>query len=339
VAPDNNSLGALEMGVLPTHLPGGQLLNDSKVRGRLTSFWGAKLSPVAGLDFEGMLAEAGEGRLKAMLVMGADPVGRSLLARAVLDQIPFLVVQDLFLTETASLAHVVLPAASFAETEGSYTNLTGRWQAVQAAKRPPGDARPDWWAVVELAKRMVGEKQQKVWEFSGPHSVLGEIAKILGARSAHFRGLDYASMGPGGRQRPEPKRAVRRSFLRVDPATPSQDPSYPLSLVTGHLLYDRGAFLRCSAQLQSLVPDAFVMIHPEDADSLNLAEGGEVSVVSAQGELSLLLRVSDEIVRGVAYVPLNLGEVSASVLSAAGNTPTHIRITQAQNKRELHTGE
>ena len=121
------------------------------------------------------------------------------------------------MTETAALADVVFPAASFAETDGCYTNVTGRWQAVRAAKRPPAEARPDWWIVVELARRMVSEKQRKAWEFSGPASVLDEIAKILGNNLAHYRGLDYDAMDSGGKQRPQPQRVVRRSFLRVDP--------------------------------------------------------------------------------------------------------------------------
>jgi predicted molibdopterin-dependent oxidoreductase YjgC len=286
-----------------------------------------------------MLAEAQKGHLKAMWIMGADPIRRSSVARDALGQIPFLVVQDLFLTETASRAHVVLPAASFAETEGSYTNLTGRWQAVNAAKRPPADARPDWWVFVELAQRMVGEKQKKVWDFSDPLSVLGEITKVLGAQSEHFRGLDYISMGPGGRQRPEPRRAARRSFLRVDPDPPSLDASYPLGLVTGHLPYDRGVFLRCSEQLQNLVPDPFVMIHPADAESLNLADGDDVSVVSSRGELNLPLRVSDEIAPGVAFAPLNLGEVSPSVLCAINRTSTRVRITRLLHTPLQHAGE
>ncbi len=328
VARDNNALGALEMGVLPHLLPGGQVLSDSKVRGRLTSFWGGKLSPVAGLDFEGMVAAGQEDRLKAMWVMGSDPARHSRSANDMLGRIPFLVVQDLFMTETAALADVVFPAASSAETDGSYTNLTGRWQAARAAKRPPAGARSDWWIVVELARRMVSAKQRKAWEVSGPASVLDEISRILGNSLAHYRGLDYAAMGSGGRQRPQPPRAVRRSFLRVDASPLSQDAGYPLGLVTGHLLYDRGVLLRCSEQLQNLLPDAFVMIHPADAENLNLADGDSVLVVSALEELGLILRVSDEVVPGTAFAPLNLSDAPPSMLGLGDGTPVQVRITK-----------
>lgn len=328
VAQDNNTLGALEMGVLPHILPGGQVLNDSKVRGRLTSFWGGKLSPVPGLDFEGMVAGGQEDHLKAMWVVGADPVRHSRSAGDMLGQIPFLIVQDLFMTQTAALADVVFPAASFAEVDGSYTNLTGRWQAVRAAKRPPAEARPDWWIVVELARRMVSEKQRKAWEFSGPASVLDEIAKILGNNLAHYRGLAYDAMDSGGKQRPQPQRVVRRSFLRVDPDPLSRDANYPLSLVTGHLFYDRGGLLRCSEQVQKLVPDAFVMIYPSDAENLNLSDGDNVSVASSFGELCLILRVSDEVVPGTAFAPLNLSDALSSVLGVNERTPVPVRITK-----------
>ncbi len=328
VAQDNNTLGALEMGVLPHLLPGGQVLSDSKARGRLTSLWGGKLSSVAGLDFEGMVAAGQEDRLKAMWVMGSDPVRHFRSAGKVLRRIPFLVVQDLFMTETAALADVVFPAASFAETDGSYTNLTGRWQAARAAKRPPAGARPDWWVVVELARRMVSAKQRIAWEFSGPASVLDEISKILGNSLAHYRGLDYEAMGSGGRQRPQPPRAVRKSFLHVDPAPLSWDAGYPLSLVTGHLLYDRGVLLRCSERLQKLVPGAIVMIHPADAENLHLVDGDDVLVASALGELCLSLRVSDEVVPGTAFAPLNLSDAPPSMLGVSDGTPVQVRITK-----------
>jgi predicted molibdopterin-dependent oxidoreductase YjgC len=339
VATDNNSLGALEMGVLPTQLPGGQPIDDGKARSRLTSFWAAKLSPVAGLDYEGMLSAGQQGHLKAMWVMGSDPAVHSHLARKVLGQIPFLVVQDLFMTETALLAEVVLPAASFAESDGSYTNLTGRWQAVRISKRPPADARPDWWIVMELARRMVGAKQKSAWEFSDPASVLGEITKVLGPKFAHYRGLDYDSIGLEGRQRPLPKKAARRSFLRVDSVAPSKDASYPLSLVPGHLLYDRGGFLRRSERLQNLVPDPFVMVHPIDAKNLNLTDGDEVLVASPHSELRLGLRISDEIVPGAVFAPLNLSEVPLSVLGLTGRMPVGVRLMRVQQTRERDTKE
>jgi NADH-quinone oxidoreductase chain G len=218
VAQDNNTLGALEMGVVPHLYPGGQPLEDARARSRLASFWGSKLSPVQGLDHDGMMAAGLKGSLKALWIMGADPARDRREARDAMRRIPFLVVQDLFLTGTASLAEVVLPAASFAEIDGCFTNLTGRWQRLRAAKRPPGHARPDWWIITDLARRMVDEKRQRAWFFAGPADVLGEIARVLPA----CRGLSYSLMGDGGWQRPASPSATRRAFIRVETDFPGE---------------------------------------------------------------------------------------------------------------------
>jgi NADH-quinone oxidoreductase subunit G len=321
---DNNTLGALEMGLVPDLYPGHQPFDNMKVRSRLASFWGGKLSPVEGLDFDGMMGAARQGSLKGMWIMGADPANDCRLAGDVLGRVSFLVVQDLFMTDSASLAEVVLPAASFAESDGSYTNLTGRVQAIHAARRPPGQARPDWWIIVEVARRMVSGKRRRGWGFAGAADVLVEISKVLPG----YRGVDYATMGSDGWQPPAPQTAARRAFVHVESDLPPFDPDYPLTLVTGRLLYDRGTLLRCSGRIQNLVPDAFLMIHPSDAEKLGLAEGDDVSVVSAQGRLGLSVRVRDEIVPGAAFAPLNLSAAPLSVLFADRGMLPRVRIVK-----------
>jgi predicted molibdopterin-dependent oxidoreductase YjgC len=310
IAGDNNTLGAMEMGMVPDLYPGGQPFKDNKTRSRLASFWGGKLSPVEGLDLDHMVVAGQEGALKAMWIMGADPARDCRRAGDALGRIPFLVVQDLFMSDTASLAEVVLPAASFAETDGGFINLTGRLQAVHAAMRPPGRARPDWWIIAELAMRMVDGKRKRAWDFSGPADVLAEITKVIRG----YRGVDYAKMAESGWQRPAPPTKARRSFVLVEPDAADPEPGYPLTLVTGRLLYDRGTLLRRSERIQNLVPEAFVMIHPSDAEKLGLADGDNASVVSAVGRLGLSVKLSEEIVPGVAFAPLNLSEAPLSVL-------------------------
>jgi NADH-quinone oxidoreductase subunit G len=240
IAGDNNTLGATEMGVVCDLYPGGQAFRDSKTRSRLASFWGGRLSPVEGYDFDDMLVAGQEGKIEALWIMGADPANDCCKAGEVLGRIPFLIVQDLFMTDTASLAEVVLPAASFAETEGSFINLTGRLQVIRPAMRPPGQARADWWIITRLARRMVDGKQQRAWDFSEPADVLQEIAKVVPG----YRGLDYARLGEAGWQRVVPQAAARRSFVMVAADIMVPDPDYPLTLVTGRLLYDRGTLLR-----------------------------------------------------------------------------------------------
>jgi NADH-quinone oxidoreductase chain G len=332
LAEDNNTLGALEMGVVPDLYPGGQPFGDKRVRSRLAGFWGGKLSPLDGLDFDGMMAAGRTGSLRVMWIMGADPAGDPAgdpaaacrIASDALGRMPFLVVQDLFLTETASLAEVVLPAASFAETDGSYINLTGRLQRIRAAKRPPGLARPDWWILGEMARRMVEGKRRKAWEFSGPAEIFDEIARVVPG----YREMDYGRMGGGGWQRPAAAAPPRRAFVRVESDPPRHDPEYPLLLVGGRLLYDRGTLLRRSQPLQELVPEAYVLIHPADAERLGVADGGDVSVESAHGRLSLAVRVSDGIVPGVAFAPLNLSVAPPSVLSEHRAMPPQVRLVK-----------
>jgi NADH-quinone oxidoreductase chain G len=324
IAGDNNTLGTLEMGAVPDLFPGGQPFKDNKIRSRLASHWGGKLSPVVGLGFDDMLVACQEGTLQAMWIMGADPASDCRQAGDALGRVPFLLVQDLFMTDTASMAEVVLPAASFAETDGSFTNLTGRLQAIRAAMRPPGEARPDWWIITELARRMVSGKRQRAWEFGSAADVLGEIAKALPG----YRGLDTTTMGQEGWQRPVPPAAMRRSLSLVEQSVPKPDADYPLTLVTGRLLYDRGTLLRCSERIQNLVPGAFVMVHPSEAEKMGLTDGDDVSVVSATGRLGLKVRVSDEVVSGVAFAPLNLSEAPLSVLFADGWTLPQVRITK-----------
>jgi NADH-quinone oxidoreductase chain G len=319
---ENNTLGATEMGVVPDLYPARQPFDDNRVRSRLASFWGGRLSPVHGIDCDQMITAAAEGNLEAMWIMGSDPAGNCQRASASLGGIPFLVVQDLFMTETASLAEVVLPAASYAEVDGSFFNLTGRLQAIQAAMRPPGQARPNWQVIAELARRLVDGKRQRSWDFSGPADILAEIGRALPG----YRGLDYAKMGGHGWQRPASGSAPRRSFVLVEPDLPPHSAHYPLALVTGRLLYDQGTRMRRSERLQALVPEAHVMIHPSDAAKLGLASGDTTAVVSASGRLGLTVKVSDEVMPGVAFAPLNLSAAPLSVLIAERWSIPHVRL-------------
>jgi predicted molibdopterin-dependent oxidoreductase YjgC len=259
-----------------------------------------------------------------MWIMGADPAYDCRVAGDALGRIPFLVVQDLFMTEAASLAEVVLPAASFAETDGSYTNLTGRLQAIRAGMRPPGQARPDWWIIVQLARRMVDSKRQRAWDFASPADVLSEIARVVPG----YRGVDYARMKEIGWQPPVKQPVPRRAFVRAELDTTSRNPEYPLALLTGRLLYDRGMLLRRSEPIENLVPEAFVMIHPSDAEKLELSHGDSVSVISPEGRLRFTLKVSEEIVPGAAFAPVNLSDAPLSVLLADRWTLPYVRIVK-----------
>jgi len=322
---DNNTLGALEMGAVPELCPGRQPIDDNRMRSRLASFWGSALSPVEGLDFDGMMAAGQADGLRAMWIMGADPAHNCRVAGEALGRIPFLVVQDMFLTETASLAEVVLPAASFAETQGSFVNMTGRVQALRPARRPPGHARPDWQIIIDLAQRLAGEKQKRAWDFEGPADVLAEISRVVPG----YRDLSYEAMGETGWQPPASQEVGRRAFVRVEPQPQAgEEPEYPLTLVPGWMLYDRGVLLSRSAWIQEVVPDFFVAIHPTEAARWGLEDGDEASLVSAQGRLRARVQVSEDVAPGVALAPRNLSDAPLSVLFRERRALPRVRIVK-----------
>jgi predicted molibdopterin-dependent oxidoreductase YjgC len=271
-----------------------------------------------------MTRAGGEGNLEAMWIIGADPANSSRKAGEALGRIPFLVVQDLFMTDTASMAEVVLPAASFAETGGSLLNVTGRIQAMPDAVRPPGQARPNWWIITQIAARMVDSRRKRAWDFSGPMEILAEIAKVLPG----YRDLDMASMVGAGWQRPRPEATAKRFLTRVEPVPSRPDPDYPLILIAGHALYDRGTLLRRTDLIRGLVPEAYVAIHPADAERFGLADGDDASLISAVGQLGLTVRVSTKVVPGVAYAPLNLSEAPLGVLFAECYKLPRVRISK-----------
>jgi predicted molibdopterin-dependent oxidoreductase YjgC len=157
---------------------------------------------------------------------------------------------------------------------------------------------------------MVEPKQQRAWDFQEPRAILSEIAKVL----PDFRGVDFKGIREAGWQPAEKEAATRRSFAhaRQDPRAP--DPEYPLTLVVGRSLYDRGTLLSHSDAIGNLIPAAHAVMHPADAEKLGLKDGDEVSVISETGRLGFRLRVSDEVVPGVLCAPRNLTDAPLSVL-------------------------
>jgi predicted molibdopterin-dependent oxidoreductase YjgC len=329
-----NARGALETGVAPGLYPGRQPVEDSHVRSRLASMWGSALSPVAGLDWPGMLNAAEQGRLAALWIMASDPVENWPQAAAALERIPFVVVQDLFLTPTAAIADVVLPAASPAASDGTLINLTGRVQALRPGLRPPGEALPDWRIVADLARRMVEPKQQRNWDFSSAAEVLADMCRVIPG----WREVGQAAMGEDGWQPPASQGPSRRAFVPREQRPPARDAGYPLILCPGRRLYDRGRLLRSAERVQTVVPGAYVVIHPTDARRLDLTDGDEVSIVSPAGEVPASLRVAAEVVPGVALAPLNLSEPPLGALFEASDVLPQVRLVKRATAAEMAGG-
>jgi NADH-quinone oxidoreductase chain G len=302
LAEDCNSLGALDMGVAPHLLPGRQSITDDEALKRFGRRWGTQLLPGAGLCADEMLEAVVEGKLKALYVMKSDPA--TLMGREALEKLDFLVVQDLFLTETAQLADVVLPAASFAETEGTFTNLTGRVQRVRGALRPPGEAKSDDQILAGLAKVMGKDPG-----YTSAGEVMTEIAKL----APTYRNISYDALGEGGLPTAEgdrePPALAKPETCDLRPETGDL-----LALVTGRLLYDGDIRLGQSDIMRQFVPKPFVEINPADAEVLGIADGATVTVASSKGELKLVARVSEDIRPGCVFVPQNFSEAPVGAL-------------------------
>jgi NADH-quinone oxidoreductase chain G len=324
LAEDCNSLGALDMGVAPHLLPGRQSITQGEALKRFGRRWGAKLSSKPGLSTDKMLEAAAEGKLKALYVMKSDPAPHA--DKQALEKLDFLVVQDLFLTETAQLADVVLPAASFAEVEGTFTNLAGRVQRVRGALRPPGQAKPDDRILVELAKVMGSHPPTSSghrFDYASASEVMAEIAHL----APTYGNIGYEELGEGGLPRAEEDREPP-VWVEVAYQPPTGDEAYPLALVTGRLLYDGGIRLAQSDIMRQFVPEPFVEINPADAETLRIADGAIVTVASPKGELELVAKVSEDIRAGCVFVPQNFAEAPVSALLDKKTVVTWVKVTK-----------
>jgi NADH-quinone oxidoreductase subunit G len=298
LAADCNSLGALDMGVAPHLLPGRKGLTDT------------------GLSVDEMLEAASEGELKALYVMKSDPAGHR--GNEALEKLDFLVVQDILLTETAQLANVVLPAASFAEMEGTFTNLAGRVQRTRAALRPPGEAKPDDQILADLAKALGTE--------SG-YASAGEVMEEIAELAPMYGNIGYGDLGEGGLPRAEDDREPPAQ-VKAEYQPPAGDEGYPLALVTGRLLYDGGIRLGQSEIMRQFVPEPFVEMNPADAEPMGIADGAVVTVASSKGELKLAAKVSEGIRPGCVFVAQNFAEAPVSTLVDKTATVTWVKVTK-----------
>jgi predicted molibdopterin-dependent oxidoreductase YjgC len=316
LAQEPNSWGVLDMGLAPHLYPGRQRLDD-EVRERLGKRWRVQLPSEAGLGLDEMLKAALDGELEALYVMAANPVMDHPIGDEALEKLKFLVVQDLFLTETARLADVVLPAASFAEADGTFTNMVGRVQRLHKALRPPAEVKPHGQIVVDLA-RVMG---QELGRYS-PQAVMEEIARI----AAPYEGLNYGSLGDEGIQ--VTTEGGRRRFAQADFRPPAADAAYSLALVTGRLLYDRGSPFAQSDIMRQFLSEPFVEINSTDAEALGIADQDIVTVSSARDSLELRARISDDIRPGCVFVPLHLSEMPVVALSEVGTAVTWVKVTK-----------
>lgn len=325
----NNVQGACDMGALPNVYPGYQRVDDPAVRQRFETAWGCSLCDSPGLTLTEILEAAHRGQIKALYVIGENLLLSEPDARHVeeaLRALDFLVVQDIFLTETARLADVVLPAATFAEKDGTFTNTERRIQLVRKAIEPVGNSRPDWWIICELAKRMGA----KGFDFNHPSEIMKEIASL----TPSYGGISYERLENGGLQWPCP--AVEHPgtpilhterFLTPDgkgrfmpleykPPAETPDEEYPLILTTERSLYHyHGTLTRKVEGLNTLRDKELVEINPNDANALGIADGEVVRVISRRGEVTARAKVTNDSPPGVVTMSFHFAESPTNTLT------------------------
>jgi len=308
----NNAQGALDMGVTPGLLPGYADLQDAGERSRFEKVWKMAIPEELGLGALAILQAIEEGKIKGLYVVGENPVVTypdSTRTKKALSGLDFLVVQDCFLTETASLAHVVLPAVAFAEKEGTFTNVERRVQRVRSALRSMGLARPDLWIFQELAKASGAPFGR-----ASAISTMEEIRKLVPL----YGGMNYGRLDSSlGLQWPCPspdhpgtptlyEKDFPRGKGKFIPAEFEEDiagTEYPWFLVTGPTMFHSGSLSRMSPGLCRIQAESYVEVHPADARRIGLADSQKVALEGQRGRITIKASISERAAPGVLFIP------------------------------------
>ena len=317
----NNVQGACDLGALPNVYPGYQAVADPAIRKKFEAAWGCSLNPSPGLTLTEIFGAADKGQIKAVYLIGENPVLSDPDANHVkesLKALEFLVVQDIFLSETAQLADIVLPSVSFAEKDGTFTNTERRVQLVRKAIEPVGDSRPDWQITCQIARRMGA----KGFDFEHPSQIMDEIASL----TPSYGGINYSRLEDGGLQWPcptqehpgtpilhsqqFPRGKGRFTPLEYKPPMELPDNEYPLILTSERSLYHfhTGTMTRKVKGLNVILGEELVEINPSDASALGIADGEMVKVTSRRGEVVAKAKVTEASPTGVVTMDFHFAE-------------------------------
>jgi formate dehydrogenase alpha subunit len=330
----NNVQGACDMGGLPNVFSGYQPVTDDKARSKMEAAWGVKNLPDwVGLTMTGMVPAIPEGKIKALYIIGENPVvsdpDSDHLVKA-FQKLDFLVVQDIFLTETARLADVVLPATTFAEKDGTFSNTERRVARVRQVIPPVGDSRPDWQIITEISRRL-GYSM----DYDSPEAIFEEIRQV----TPSYAGITYARLEEGGLQWPclttEHPGTVylhkgqfakgKGTFFAIDHRDPAEmpDADYPLILTTGRLLYQyhTGTMSRKAEGLVEKAPECRVESAPGDAIDFGIGDGDQVRIKTRRGQIVARAEVSPKAVTGTIFLPFHFFEAAANKLTNAALDP------------------
>ncbi len=324
----NNVQGACDMGCLPNVYPGYQAVADPAIREKFETAWGCSLPSSPGLSLVEMFDAAYRKEIKALYLVGENPALSDpdvQHVREALARLEFLVVQDIFLSETAEFAHVVLPAASFAEKNGTFTNTERRVQLVRKAIEPIGDSKPDWWIISQVAQRLGA----KGFDCNCSSDITEEMRKL----TPSYGGISCDRLGNEGLQWPCPSedhpgtcilhtntfvRGKGRFMpLKYTPPAEMPDADYPLVLSTGRSLYHfhTGTMTRKVSGLNMIEPEGAVEINPQDASKLSIAQGDKVKVSSRRGEVITKAKVTEALPPGVVFMTFHFAESAANILT------------------------
>ena len=346
----SNVQGACDMGGLPNYYPGYQLVVGEASHRKFAAAWGALPAlDKPGLTLVEMMHAAERGDVRALMILGENPVlsdPDSNHVRHCLESVEFLVVEDIFPTETAQLADVVLAGAAYSEKEGTFTNSERRVQLVRRAVNPQGEARPDWEIIGEIAQRTLALLPEEVraaaesapqggWDYMNSAEIAEEISEL----TPSYGGIRHHRLEKGGLQWPcpdekHPGTPVLHAgkftrglghFAPVDYLPPQEQPDeeFPMLLSTGRVLfhYHTGSLTRRSAGLLAIYPEGTVEIHPSDAARLEIAANEVVEVTSRRGQVQVKAEVTDRVQPGMVFMTFHFPEAAANMLTNAALDP------------------
>jgi formate dehydrogenase alpha subunit len=329
----NNVQGACDMGALPNVFSGYQAVNADEAAEKFEKAWGITLPRKPGLALTEMMEAAVTGSLKALYIMGENPMISDPDLNHLepgLKKLDLLVVQDIFLHETGELAHVVLPSAAWGEKDGTYTNTERRVQRIRKAVDAPGEALTDWEIITRLAGKMGAG-----WNYTSPQEIMNEINAV----TPSYKGITYDRIEQRGLQWPCPtlehpgtailhKDAFTRGkglFSAIEHTPPAEvtDAEYPYILTTGRILYQyhTATMSRRSSGLVSRTPDAFVEINPVDAQKLKINQGDRLTISSRRGTIQTNAEISEKCAQGVIFIPFHYSEAAVNRLTNAKLDP------------------
>jgi len=334
----NNVQGASDSGAMPWHYPGYQRVDDEALVNKFEKAWNIEpggLNRALGLTTTEILSStSSQGGVRALYIMGENPMMSEPnlnRTRHHMEQLEFIVAQDLFINESGSFADVFLPAAAWAEKEGTFTNTDRRVQRVRKAVEPPGLARADWEIVCDLARRIeerLGRPDSAYWDYSHPAQVLAEMGSLV----TEYAGVTYERIEEVGLQTPVfdkqhpgtpflfaerfPRGRGKFHPLEYNPAVESTDEEYPFILTTGRVLeHWHGGSMTRNASLNEIYPEALIEISPSDAGRLGIVDGGAVRVTSRRGVIVLRAQVTHKANPGVVFIPFHFAESAANLLT------------------------